>query len=455
MGRSRYRRTIVMGALSAVVTLVTAFPARGATTQVASFPNGRGSAVSQVARWAPGVGSLQIGITSGQSIAQIHNNLAQAQAQSLDLGLIGTSLTAEQCNGDPGWARPDQLPQPTRIDNRSGDASASADQIASAGSPLGGGRQSASATTTPSAEASVSAAQTVLGPLATISNGRSDSRSGVVDGKAREAEATVSADIDIAGVVQLKAARWRAFHRTGADPSVDGAFSVAAATIGNVPFPTDQTSSLQDAINAALAESGISVEMPQMQHLTSPSDLVRVTPLRITMKDSPAGKTALGPGLNFTRAQRAQLFDAIVGVYCKLASALLVGDVTLSVLSGTGFMTVEIGGAEATTSDLVQGNPFGYETPLARVGGTPVLDGSAPATSAATASIGPPSTAGASSSRDAGRFAEICESIHPTRKPLCSRGMGLPIGIAGLLATGGIGYFDWRRQRRLVREPAE
>ncbi len=31
--------------------------------------------------------------------------LAQAQAQTLDLGLIGTSLTAEQCDGSPGPSR--------------------------------------------------------------------------------------------------------------------------------------------------------------------------------------------------------------------------------------------------------------------------------------------------------------------------------------------------------------
>lgn len=453
MGRSRYRRTIAVGALASVLTLVTSLAARGAPAQDApAFANGRGSAVAQVARWAPGVGSLQIGITSGQSIAQIQNNLAQAQAQSLDLGLIGTSLTTEQCNGDAAPFTPEQLPHPTQVDNRSGDSTASEDQFGGAGSTIGAGHQAASASTTPTADASVSGVQTGLGPLATISNGRSATRSGVVGGKAREAEATVSVDLDIAGVVQLHDAQWRAFHRTGDSPSTAGTFDVASATIGNLPYPTDQAAPLQDAINAALAPSGVAIEMPHMEHLTSPNELVRVTPLRIIMKDSPAGKTVVGPGLNLTRAQRSQLFDAIVGVYCKLASELLVGDVTLSVLSGTGFMIVDVGGAEASTADPINGNPFGTESPFGSVNDPPIVDGSTPAALAATGVVEAPATVAARPASESGPFADICESLHPTRKPLCSRGMGVPIGVAGLIVTSGIGYLDWRRQRRLASD---
>lgn len=443
---------MTVGVLCALLALgATLTSARAQDAPAVPFSNGKASAVARIARYAPGVGSLQLGIAGGQAVAEVSNTLAQAQAQTLDLGLIGTSLTAEQCDGSPGSVRPDQLPQPITVDNRNGDTSQAADSYPVAGSTLGGGREQASATSAPSGTASVSGVGSVIGPLATISGGEADAATRVVDGKAREAEANVVADLDIAGVVQLRGMHWHAFHRTGADPSVAGTFTVASATAGAVPLPADQVGPLQDQINTLLAFSGVTVEFPRLEHLTTPNDLVRVTPLTITLKDSPAGKAAVGPVLNLTREQREQLFDSIAAAYCKAASLLLVGDISVSVISGTGFMTMEIGGVEAASGDLVSGNPFGDFTPLPSGAETV----SAPASGATFANgapvVGPAESAPAATATDLGPLAAICESVHPTRHPLCSHGMGVPIGIAGVLATSGIAYLDWRRQRRRLR----
>lgn len=418
-----------------------------------AFSNGRATAVAQILRLAPGVGNLQLATTTGQSVSDLANNLAQAKAQSVDLGLIGSSLTAEACDGSPGAVRPEQLPQPTVVDNRSGDASASADDSSAPGGAVDAGREDVEATTTPSALARVSESQATLSSLAQVSNGQSEAITRVVDNNAREAVASVSLDLDIAGVVQLRNLQWQAVHRTGANPNVGGSFSISSAAAGGLPLPTDQLAPLQDSINAALAPSGVSIEMPHVERLTAPNDLVRMTPLRITLKDSPAGKTALGPVLNLTRAQREQLFTAIMSQFCQAAGALLVGDVAVDVVSGTGFMIVEVGGVEASSGDLVIGNPFGDFVPLQQqveanvAPATATFANGAPATSPATVA------AAQASAPDLGPLAAICESLHPTKKPLCSHGMGVPVGIAGLVATASIGFLDWRRQRRLF-EPA-
>jgi len=258
----RFRRTILCAAACTALVLGSLTLGGASAEPAPPFSNGRASAVAQILGLAPGVGSLQLGVSSGRTVAQLANKLAQAQAQTLDLGLVGTSLTAEGCNGTPAAVKPEQLPQPITVDNRKGDASRSGDDYPIAGSPLGGGRRTVAATTTPSALATVETVASVLGPLATISGGRSSASTRVVDGAAREAEATTSVDLDIAGIVQLHGLQWRAFHRTGADPSVSGTFSVDSASVGGVPLPVDQLGMLQSLLNTLLAPSGISIAMP-------------------------------------------------------------------------------------------------------------------------------------------------------------------------------------------------
>jgi len=455
MGPKRgYARTLVVGALS--IALASTVSVGGAHAESPSgFSNGTAQAVAQVFRVAPGIGSLQLATSLGASVSQIANNLAQAQAQSIDLGLVGTALTAEKCDGSPGALTPDQLPHPTQVDNRQGDASASSDEVPISRGTVGGGHEEAEADNGPASHAVVSSVDGVLGPLATISGGRSEALTRVVEGKAREAESTVSVDLDIAGVVQLRDVKWRAFHRTGADPTADGTFTIASASALGVPLPLDQLKPAQDAINLALAPSGVTVEFPSINHITSPNDVIRVTPLRITLKDSPAGKAALGPGLNLTRPQREQLFNTVMGIDCQLAGALLVGDISVSVASGTGFIIIEVGGVEATSSDLVLGNPFGSEPPLVIPPADVVTPPELPPL------VKPPTYTNVSHAApaqqltsDTGPIERLCETLHPSKSPGCSKGSGLPIGIAGLALTGAIAFLDWRRQRRLLAAEA-
>jgi hypothetical protein len=446
MRRGRFVRTLTIAALSVAATLTAMLTsANAAPAPDGSFRNGHADAVATVFGIAPGVGSLSLGVNAGVAVSQVTNNLAQSEAKVLDLGLIGTSLTAQQCDGSPGSVRPDQLPQPTMVDNRSGDASKASDSYPVAGSALGGGRQSASATRTPSAHATATGIASELGPVVTISAARSDATSAVIDHRARQAEGVVTMDLDIAGVAKLSGLRWDAVHRTGNGSKIGGTFTIAGSSIGGVSVPVDQLSAVQAALNAALAPSGITIELPKVEHLSAPNELVRVTPLTVSLKDSPAGKATVGPVLNLTRTQREQMFNTIVSAYCKAASLLLVGDVTTDVISGTGFMTVTIGGAEASSGDTIEGNPFGTDGFV-----PPVIDSSP----AATSRVGAPAASGAAPVAGAavqpaalGPIDQVCETLHLSKHPGCSLGLGWPIGIAGVALTAAMGLFDWRRQR--------
>jgi hypothetical protein len=452
-----------VGTATVVLVVAGLAPARGEAgestgaasqkTAAAAFSNGVAHATAVVSRVAPGVGSLALALASGIAVSELKNTLAQAQAQSLDLGLIGTTLTAEGCTGGAAAVTPDQLPQPTRVDNRQGDAQATTDEAPVADSALGFGREFAKASKTPMAAEAVATSAASFGPVVNLSGGRADARTEVIDGAARQAHATVEATLSIAGVVELSGMRWDAVHRTGADPHASASFDPGTAKVLGLPVPVDSLVTLETLLNQALAPSGITVTFPKVERFKEPADLVRITPMRIVLKDSPAGKTALGPGLDLTRAQRGQLFDTIAGSFCQAAGALLVGDIGVSIASGSGFLAMEIGGAEAQSGDLVLENPFGSliapSTTGAPVLGTPLTGGTAPAV--ATPAAGPSAPVGAAAPQrtaSIGPLRSICETIHPRHSPDCSRGALLPLGVAGLLATAGVAALDWRHQRR-------
>ena len=453
--RTGYRRTIFVGAVSAAMLVIGLRPASGSPTapesaQVA-FSNGQAKATAVVTKLAPGVGALELALGSGIAVSELKNDLAQAQAQSFDLGLIGTTLTSEGCREASFGA--DDLPQPTRVDNRDGDATAASDEAPVAGEAMGAGRERASATTTPSA-AAVATTAASDGPAVSIGGGKATAVTEVIDGAARQAHATVDLDLTLAGgAMQLSNLRWDALHRTGKDPKAEATFDIGTAELLGEPLPLESLTALQDAINAGLAETGISVTMPHVERFTTPTDLVRVTPLLITLRDSNVGKTVIGPGLNASREQREQLFVELSAAFCDAAGILLVGDIGVSIVSGTGFVTYAIGGAEAISGEFISENPFG--APIAPSGGlvTPPASGVSPLTPSG-GPVAPPTAPGGGTAADGqpvvdvGPLEELCETVHPFEWPDCSEGAMAPLGLMGLLATTGVAALDWRHQRR-------
>ena len=428
-----------MAGLCVLVLVLSLGPARGQTDEPVPFVNGTANATAIVTRFTPGVGSLPTGLFGGVALTDVTNSIAQAQAETLDLGLIGALLTALDL------VPSSELPGPVRVDNRQGDAEASEDEYPIAGTTLGGGRKEVATTSVPRAVATSTLA-TAYGDVVRIHGARAESVSEVLPGRARQARAAVTVDLEVAGLVRLSGLRWDAVHRTGEGPRAEATFGIREATVGGVALPLGDLGAIEEAVNAALAPTGISVLLPEVERFTEPSDLVRVTSLQVRLKDTPLGKAVLGPVLDLTREERERLFDQLSAAYGPAAAALLAADVATSIASGSGFVSVEVGGAEASSSPVVLRDPFGETgaAPVPSLGPGPLAVPPLPASGAAPDLADPE----ASGPVAPGPLQDRCRSVHVLRPLACSDGAVAATGILGLVAAGAIGLVDLRRVRR-------
>jgi hypothetical protein len=462
-----------LGLVTAMATGLSSSTAPAAAQDLPQSPaetgtirNGFAKATALVGRIGPGVGNLELAMRGGVAVTQVTNSLAQATSQTADLGLIGSSLTGEGCSGRPATFTPEDLPQPTFVDNRKGDAELARDESGTDGSPLGAGRMQVAATKAPvGATASTTSAAFELAPGVSIGGGRGQSTTKVLPGEGRQAEATVTSSLNLGGIVTMDGMQWRAFHRTGVKPLAAASFDIGRATVGALPFPTDDMGAFESAANTALAPFGVTMSFPRIERFQKPSDLVRVTPMRITLQDSQVGKTLLGPALDASREQRGELFEQLAAAMCDAAGAFLVADVVVSVIAGTGFVTVEFGGAEALSSDFGLVNPFGAAVapPSTFDAVPPALAGTAATDLPAAApgiSITPPVAAittlpaapvvGGQQAVPASAItlSEVCESIHPNGDR-CRDGAAVAFGLLALLAASAIAVAEvvWNRRR--------
>lgn len=446
--RNGFGRTgIAAGATLAVVAVLLFGPgsatAPAQTAQVVD--DGRGLAGASVLSVAPATGALELAVTSGQSRAETSGGLAQSLARSFSLGLIGSSLTAEGCDGADPPIDAGQLPQALRIDNRSGGGQLTATELPVFAPVLGVGTEEVSADLTPSARASVTTGDAVISDLLTLAGGRSDASSTVLGASGREATASVTMDVEIAGLVRLSGLRWVARHRTGDTPSAEGSFTIGGLELAGtqipLELPLESLEPVRALVNAALAPLGLVIELPTVERITEPVDLVRVTPLRLLIADTPASP-AVQAALDLSRDFRSSLFEALVAADCSLASALLVGDVVTGVASGTGALVLTLGGAEATSGDVVEEDLFGD---LPGLPGPSAITPGAP-TVPILPGVPAPATAAGRTSIDRGPSERSCSSTHPNG-PGCSVGAAAVAGVVGTAATTGLALLDFRRRR--------
>lgn len=448
-GSRGFGRTALAAALTA--TVVGALLLRSGAAAAPPAPpvvdDGRGLAGATVLSVAPTTGALELAVTSGQVRAETAGGLSQSLARSFSLGLIGSALTAGGCDGGQPLVEDELLPAALRVDNRSGPASLESTEVPLLAPVLGVGTERVSADLTPAARAEMITGDAQLSPLLRIAGGRATAESVVLPGDGRRAAAGVSIDVDILGLVTITGMRWDASHRSGDTEASDAGFSIGGLSIGGVPVPVDlPLSSLEpigELINAALTPLGFTVELPRIERITEPVDLVRITPLHLRVADTPTS-AVLGPVLEATREFRSTLFEELVKADCSLASALLVGDIVAGVASGTGALVLSIGGAEASSGDVIEENPFGEVPPLPPAAGVanPPEIGAAPPPPGAPQAVGDPP---ASLRRGPGE--RSCESSHPNRAPGCSRGSVATAGLVGTIATLGVAAADLRRRR--------
>ena len=133
------------------------------------------------------------------------------------------------------------------------------------------------------------------------------------------------------------------------------------AAAAGVPVPIEDLGAAEDAINQVLAPSGITRAPAEDRALQAAGRPRAGHAAAHHPQGLPRRQHRARPGARpHARAARASCSTQLAAaVLPDLAGALLVGDIGVSIASGTGFLAIEVGGAEATTGELVLDDPFG------------------------------------------------------------------------------------------------
>jgi hypothetical protein len=445
-------------AIMAIVAigLLTTTTTAGSQSAAGTFTNGQANASSQAVKVNPTIASLSLGITLGVSLAGYQNEVAKAESRGLDLGIIGTILAGEGCQnpgetepGDPTWPAEDQ-PQPLAVDSREdGAAQGKSGPETAQGMEIPLFSKTVRATADPLAEASTLTAPLGQPGAVSVAGGRSDAITRTVDKKTREAIATAEiGSLDLGGgVVRLGNLKWTATHHSGADNSKSGTFSIGSVSIAGapLPIPTQDPAAVFAAINPVLATMGIELRPPVTHEVNG---AVVVDPLTVAVVPSATRDQVAGTLFNAIQPVRQALTDAILAQDCGNDTYVTILDVAIGSFTGAGSFSLELGGAQAFTGDLVQSSLLKNPGGPAQIPGT--ADEIIPGTpgSAGGLSTGTPgaNVKGASASDDD----ELAAPIAATSDG--SRGGKLAVLAAGtLLLLAAVAELDRRKMRAAMQ----
>lgn len=360
--RHRFRRLALVAALG--MTAVAATPALAAGGSAsADFIPGSATALAQGVQIAPATGGLNYAITQGVAIGGYEGGQGKAQAQTLDLGIIGTTLTGESCDGTAAPFKKDQIPQPLIVESMGKKETADKTEAGQV-PPAAVGTEHVEADGTPSGYAKTTGATIGVPGAITIEGGSSEASGKLVPGKARVAEATswFGKILLGGGMVELDSLSWHALQQTGAGSKVEkaeGTFTIGAIKLAGQALPFDQSSlgTVIDTVNKALAPLGTYIKLPTK--VVTDDGSVKISPLVIGMANNQVGQQTLGQALGAAQPVRDALVQALTGISCKMSTFFLLGDIGAGPLTGAGSVALNIGGIQAGSEGLVYDNPFG------------------------------------------------------------------------------------------------
>jgi hypothetical protein len=348
------RLAIVFGGVLLVASLVS--PVSQAATQP-----GFGKAQAGILMLDPRSAQLSFGVRFGPTVSDHRNQVARAQAQSTDYGLIGSALTGSGCDGGDPFVRSEDLPKPMRADSRN--PKDLAEREVSEG-PI---TQSVQADPRPYARATSRLLEASLPGIAEVGASATETISGVDD----EGVPLVRAIADITslsiagGVVRLGGLHWEAQQHGDDDPT--GRFTIGSAAIGGVPVPTQDASALVQAVNAVLSQLGV-VMTPPVTHVED--DTIFVDPIKVGIAPNQTRDLIAGQTLAALQPAREALFQVLLDSSCNSGAAITVADILLGSITGGGSLTAVIGGAQAQFIPPAPGVSFGGD---ADTGGGPTL----------------------------------------------------------------------------------
>jgi hypothetical protein len=448
-----FRRTRRAAVAAAFAVLVIALQVDPGGADEALKP-GRGQAIARAYKVNPKAAGLSLGISLGLSLAGHQNTAATAESRAVDLGIIGTLLAAEGCDGGDPTLPSESQPQPLSVSSR--DEGAAEGQAADEDKPPGSGHKRVLAREDPYAEAETTVTPFEIPGVLQVSGGRSLTTSGVVDG-AREALARVEIGrISFAGgAVELGGLTWLARHRSGAEELVEGTFSIGSAAIAGTPIPTagQDPAQVLDPVNEALQPLGFVITPPTSRQA---SGIQFVDPISIGIVPSAQRDNVVASLLGPAQPVREQLFQAIIDQDCGNDTYITVADVVLGALTGAGSLTFELGGVQASTADIAYSSRLGGlgqgslgALPSSSSGGGSSLGSvsSSPVASSGGGSTGVPSAEAPAS--DGGTPLDTTPASSTSDG---SRGGAMAaVSLGGLALVALTAEADRRRMRRAIR----
>ena len=453
---ARFRRTTAAVAVWAIAGGAVVLWPTGAGGQ-ANLPPGRGTASAQVWRIDPRQAGLSLGVTFGLSLAGHQNTIAQADSRAVDLGIIGTTLAGEGCDGGDPTLPEDQQPQALQV--RTGDEGAAEGRRQN---ESGGVDQFARATAAPFGEAITTIAPNGVAGVIEVAGATATAKSGNVADGVREARAVTEFErIELGGgAVVLHGARWEAVHRSGAEAMAEAVFSLEGMTVAGTPVPGapgDPVAAIGQA-NEALRLLGFELTPPETRVVEG---VVFLDPLRIGVVSSQIRDDVLSPVFGAVQPTREDLFDAFLEIDCGNSTYVLIADIVLGSVTASGSFGIELGGVQASTADidLFQLDKAGAAGgPLPPVGpGQPVTT----PTSAAGSTGGGSAPAGGGSPQAGGSEEPAAtDAVAPQEQAATvadegegARGGAMAgVALGGLLLAGAMAEGDRRKMRRAQRE---
>ncbi len=309
-------------------------------------------------------GNANIGITYGRSMAGYRDITGNAEARAIDLGVLPTLMGGEQCDGSDPILNPDTLPPNTRVDSLAADSGTSrrveAFNPGFNGAGPGGtaGFQDALATKMPSSTALTETPPTDLFVLAI--DGATTRSYTALEGKVRTAHAVVTADRlrVFGGLFSFEKPRWEATAKSGAETTTRGNFTFESATVLGMPRNYDQVlaefAEFEKWLEQLLGPFGVQLNMPTVE---AADGRVKVTPMEFLVTDMPWGAQVVAPFLGQLQPLKEALTKQLLDEDCKNETALLLLDVVLGILAGSGSIEVTAGGVEAWTADTDFSSP--------------------------------------------------------------------------------------------------
>lgn len=323
-----------------------------------NFHYGEGTATARTFRFNITQGMADIGLSYGSVLATWRDKTGRANADALDLGVFPTLFGVEQCDGSPPILNPKTFPPKTiaNSDEEGSDIPKPAEAFMPGfdQDPHGDrvGSQVATATKLPSSSASTASEDADMFFIAII-GGKSEATTSVKD-HVREARAVVTArELKVmGGLFTFENPRWEAIARSGRTESVTGSFTFSRATVLGIPrTPEDVMMDMAEfkyQIEQLLGSLGARLEWPKV---VVNDNKVEVTPMTFKLVDPPFGKELIRPFLGNIQPQREQWVRDQLAADCKNETNLMMGDIVLGILSGSGSVEIHAGGVDAFTDD--------------------------------------------------------------------------------------------------------